>query len=228
MRLSEMDAQGRLRLDAAARYLQDVAGDDVAETGWGAGEHVWVVRRTRIDVVAPFSGDESIDLATWCSGVGASAAARRTSLAGDGGGVIEAESVWIHLDAAGRPARLAGGFFDLYAEAAGGRRVSTRLALPEPPAEADRRRWPLRATDVDVLGHVNNAAYWEAVEEVLAGEGAEGSGGLTAVLEFRRPLDLGDRVELLRASHDRGILVALVVGESVRATGWLGVPTTRE
>ena len=35
---------------------------------------------------------------------------------------------------------------------------------------ARRRRspWPLRATDIDLHGHVNNAVYWQAVEHVLA------------------------------------------------------------
>ena len=44
IRLSDTDADGRLRLDAVARYLQDAATDDVEETGWGAPEHLWVLR----------------------------------------------------------------------------------------------------------------------------------------------------------------------------------------
>ena len=43
--------RGRLRLDSIARYLQDVAMDDVDETGWGAPEHLWVMRHIRIEVV---------------------------------------------------------------------------------------------------------------------------------------------------------------------------------
>src|SRR5262249_5297692 len=93
IRLSDMDATGRLRLDAVARYLQDVATDDVAETGWGAPEHLWVVRRYRIDVLAPFLTDGEVDLVTWGSGVGTVAAGRRTSLTGDRGGRIEVDSV---------------------------------------------------------------------------------------------------------------------------------------
>src|SRR5437879_3869560 len=54
IRLSDMDAHGRLRLDAVARFLQDVAIDDVQETGWGMPEHLWFVRRIRIDVLRPF------------------------------------------------------------------------------------------------------------------------------------------------------------------------------
>ena len=56
IRLSDMDAQGRLRLDAVARFLQDVAIDDVQETGWGMPEHLWFVRSIRIDVLEPFVG----------------------------------------------------------------------------------------------------------------------------------------------------------------------------
>ncbi len=58
VRLSDADATGRLRLDAVARYLQDAAIDDVSETGWGAPEHLWVLRSVRIDVLAPFLADE--------------------------------------------------------------------------------------------------------------------------------------------------------------------------
>ena len=49
-------AHGRLRLDAVARFLQDVAIDDVEETGWGMPEHLWFVRSIRTDVLEPFVG----------------------------------------------------------------------------------------------------------------------------------------------------------------------------
>ena len=57
IRLSDTDASGRLRLDAVARYLQDAAIDDVAETNWGAPEHLWVLRAVRIEVLRPFLED---------------------------------------------------------------------------------------------------------------------------------------------------------------------------
>jgi acyl-ACP thioesterase len=210
IRLSDTDATGRLRLDAVARYLQDVATDDVADNGSGSPDDLWIVRRTVVHVVEPFAGDGAVELATWCSGVGSAAAARRTSIAGDGGGRIEAETIWIHLDREQRPARLASWFHEIYGEACGGRRASTRLELPDPPADAARRPWPLRATDVDVMGHVNNAAYWEAVEEAFA---PRLGGRLVAVLEYRAAIDPGERVELVTA----GDRAWLAVGRDVRA-----------
>jgi acyl-ACP thioesterase len=223
VRLSDVDVRGRLRLDAVARYLQDVASDDVAETGWGAPQHAWVVRRTRIDVVAPLQSDEDVTLGTWCSGTGASAAGRRTSLVGERGGSIEAESVWIHLTPEGRPARLDRRFLGVYAAAAGDRRVSTRLELHGLAPDVPRAPWPLRVTDLDVLGHVNNAAYWEALEERLARSGLDASGRLRAVLEYRSPLDLDDHVELAERRDASGIVVAFVVSGSAKAIARLEV-----
>jgi acyl-ACP thioesterase len=156
-------------------------------------------------------GDEEVELATWCSGVGAAAAARRTSLVGDRGGAIEAESVWIHLDRELRPARLGERFLSVYAPAAEGRGVSTRFSLGPPPADAARAPWPLRATDVDLLGHVNNAAYWAAVEEVATGLDEP----FRAALEYRQPVDLGERVELVHTRKGRDVW--LVVDGTVRA-----------
>ena len=70
-----MDADGRLRLDAVARFLQDIAIDDVQETGWGMPQHSGSCARIRIDVLGPFVGDPEVELTTWCSGVAAIAAA---------------------------------------------------------------------------------------------------------------------------------------------------------
>ena len=220
IRLSDRDPSGRLRLDAVARYLQDVAGDDVDETGWGAPEHLWVIRRIRVDVLRPLVEDRAVELATWCSGLAAVAAGRRTSLAGDAGGRVEVDSVWIHLGPDGRPARLDDAF-GVYARAAAGRRVSTRLELPGPPAGAARTPWPLRATDADRQGHVNNAAYWHAVEELLPGSGVDPARPLRALLDYRAPLDPGDPVELLHAGGPGGLSVGFAVDGSLRAVARL-------
>ena len=216
IRLSDMDATGRLRLDAVARYLQDAATDDVEETGWGAPEHLWVLRSIRIDSVKPFLADRRVEVATWGSGFSGLAAARRWSLAGDQGGSIEVDSVWIHLGRDARPARIGSGF-DAYLEAAGGRGASTRLTLPQPPADAPSAAWPLRATDVDVLGHVNNAAYWHAVEHCLAGTVLDLRVPLRARLDYRHPIDLDEDVVLAEHWNDLRYTVAFVASNAVKA-----------
>ncbi len=218
VRLSDMDAQGRLRLDAVARFLQDAAIEDVQETGWGIPEHLWFVRRIRVDVLRPFLDDRTVELTTWCSGVAALAAGRRWSVAGEEGGRIEVDSVWIHLDGAARPARIED--FGVYAEAAGGRPVSTRLELPDPPPGVRGTRWALRATDVDLHCHVNNAVHWQAVEELLPSLGVDPRRPFRAELDYRQPIDLGEEVELVRFAN----AVAYVAGPAVRAVARVTQP----
>ena len=47
--------------------------------------------------------------------------------------------------------------------------MKARLDHPDPPeGELDGFPWPLRFSDFDVLGHVNNAACWQIVEEALS------------------------------------------------------------
>ncbi len=219
IRLSDRDASGRLRLDAIARYLQDVAMDDVHETGWGSPDHLWVMRHIRIDVLMPAVEDDYVELTTWCSGTAALAAGRRMSLVGDRGGRIELDSVWIHLGPDARPARLES--FGLYADATEGRTVSTRLELPIPASDGTPSPWPLRATDVDLLGHVNNAAYWHAVEQGLLAGTLDPHARLQARLDHRHAIDLGDDVELVEASDDGRFGLAFMVREQVRAVAWV-------
>jgi acyl-ACP thioesterase len=219
IRLSDRDASGRLRLDAVARYLQDVAGDDVDQTGWGAPEHLWVMRSVRIDVLAPAVEDDFVEVTTWCSGMASVAAGRRMSLAGDRGGRVEIDSVWVHLGPDARPARIED--FGAYAEAADGRVVTTKLELPEPGSESARIQWPLRATDVDLLGHVNNAAYWQAVEHALPRGGPDPRQPLRAMLDHRHAIDLGDDVELLHHADDSSLSLAFTVHGRSRAVALL-------
>jgi acyl-ACP thioesterase len=213
IRLSDTDAAGRLRLDAVARYLQDVASDDWEDAGFGGSDSAWVVRRTELAVTRPFRTDLVVELETWCSGVAGSSAARRYSLRGDSGGALEAESIWIHLDASLRPRRLGQDFLEVYGRSAAGRRAPTRFTLPA-DCRGDRRPWSIRATDIDRLGHVNNAAYWAPLEEVWAGRL---DGTLHAVLEYRKPIDLGEEVEVV-TSGDTSWLVA---GGEVRSAARL-------
>ena len=215
VRLSDLDPHGRIRLDALARFLQDVAIDDVQETGWGTPSHLWFVRRIRVDIHVPFLADRDVELTTWCSGLAAIAAGRRWSLRGDRGGHAEVDSVWIHLDEDQRPARIEG--FGIYGDATGGRRVSTKLELPDPPPDARASPWPLRATDIDVHGHVNNTVHWQAVEHLLASSDIDAARPLIADLDYREPIDLGDELELAFASAQETLLIGFVSSGVVKA-----------
>ena len=145
-----------------------------------------------------------MELTTFCSGTGGRWAERRTTLAVGGSSVAEAVAIWVFVDRAGRPAPLGDWFFDHYGAAAAGRRVSGRLSLPHPPADAHVRPWPVRTSDFDLLGHVNNAAYWFAVEDELA-RVAPARAPVSGELEHRAAIEPGDPVEL-RSTVDGDML----------------------
>mgnify|MGYP001827264516 FL=1 len=188
VRLGDVDVRARLRLDATARYLQDIATDDATDARLDDA-FGWVVRRTMIEVRRAAGLDEQLELSTFCAGTGRSWAERRTTIIGDRGATIEAVSLWIRVDPdSGRPTGLGDDFMSAYGEAARERRVSSRLQLPAPPPDAAVQPWAIRRVDIHPLGHVNNAAQWAIVEETLA---AEGSRRGLAEVEHVAPVDAG-------------------------------------
>lgn len=168
VRLGDTDVDGRLRLDGAARFLQDVATDDWTDTGV-VSDDVWVVRRTALRLLDGATWPrylERVGLTTWCGGVGAAWAERRTDLAVGGRRVIEAAALWVPTDSSGRPRRLPESFFRVYGESVKERKIPGRVDVPPVPESASRRSWPVRQADLDLIGHVNNAAVWQALTEV--------------------------------------------------------------
>jgi acyl-ACP thioesterase len=217
IRLADTSATGRLRLDAVARYAQDIATDDVADAGIDDGDHVWIVRRAAMEVRSPFSGDDrAVRVATWSGGLGARWATRRTSIAGDAGGHIETETLWafVHAETL-KLSRLPPAYHAVYGNEVRDAAVSGKLLLPrQPPPDAGTVGWPLRVTDVDILGHVNNAVYWEAVESELAAPDAFSG---SAVVEYRQPIDLQNQVELRVQARAHDLLIWFVAGGAVAA-----------
>ena len=205
VRLGDVDATGRLRLDAVARYLQDVATDDVddADVSGTPDDHTWVLRRLAVAVRHWPHFRDSVELVTWCSATAGSAAERRTTISEGGEVAIESEALWVFVSPDGRPARLGPEFLARYSPTTPRRRLSTRLQHGVAPPDAVRASWPLRAIDLDVLGHVNNAVHWAAVEEVLRGTAAALDRGWTVELEYRAPLEADDKPDLaVVRTHD--------------------------
>lgn len=196
---------GRIRLDALARWLQDVAYADVEDAGL-ASMAVWVVRRTRIHVRRFPRFGERFSLATFCSGLGRMWGERRTTVRRLGRPEADVESValWVHLDPSSwRPTPFDDREAELYGSAAAGRRVSARLRHPAPASDGPSRPWLFRAVDLDIAGHVNNAAYWEPLEEELLG-GPEPE-RIDAEIEFRTPCQPGIK-QLVEAGRRRWIV----------------------
>ncbi|MGA9373069.1 MAG: acyl-ACP thioesterase domain-containing protein [Solirubrobacterales bacterium] len=200
--IADADAAGRCRLDAIARWLQDVAYADLIDSGF-EGRGAWIVRRTRIRVDSFPRFGEELTIRTFCSGIGRFSAERRTSIRGESARV-EAVSLWVCLDPErGRPMRFPPDFIAIYERSAQGRDANVRLRHPDPPADTERAPWRFRATEMDPAGHINNSHYWTPLEEELA-EGPEPE-SIDAEVEYRDPAVAG---EVLLLRHDSSMWIA--------------------
>lgn len=221
VRLGDTTASGRLRLDAAARHLQDVAADDSADAALPSGRG-WVLRRMDLEVTRLPRLDAELRVQTGCTGVGGRWAERTTVVATANATttptaeLLRARAVWVSVDTSTRaPVTLAPEFFAVYGEAIRDHRVSARLTHPRPPADAAAVPWPRRSSDIDVLGHVNNAVYWVPVEDWLARHG----GTVTrASIEFGAGVAADEPCDIVTTHDGADLRLWFLVGSEVRAS----------
>ena len=218
VRLSDVLPSGRARLDAIARYLQDIASDDGRDAGIDS-DLAWVVRKTIAELRRRPRLDEQLDLVTWASGSGSRWASRRTTMSAGGEPIVEAAALWVCVDPARlRPAKLSERFWTMYGEAVEDRPVSPRLDHPDPPADlvARARPWPLRISDFDVLDHVNNAVTWAAVEDEL-GRVVPDDSIRRIEVEYREPMDRTDSFGIVSQVTDGTVQIWLVAAVAAGA-----------
>ena len=222
--LSDCAPSGRARLDALARWMQDVAFADVEDAGLERAA-VWVLRRHRIRVLRFPRFGEHCAVHTFCSGIGRMWAERRTTITlgcgghdcvDDGSGddgrgadgrgepLVEALALWVHLDPVRLlPSPVTDAELEVYRTSAHNHKVAARLRHPRPERVEKDWRWRFHRTDADIAAHVNNAAYWEPIEDELLGDERE----LTqeeVELEFRAPAQPGP-VQILAGDGCRWI-----------------------
>jgi acyl-ACP thioesterase len=211
VRSTDVTVDGRLRLDALARYLQTVAEEDLAGSGL-LSPAVWLVRRCVVTIERlPLMGDPII-LRTFCSGTGPRWAERTTTVAGRGGELLQATAVWASVSRdTGRPVPPGPEFLQVYGPSAAGRIASVRLTHGRPGEAGRGRPWPLRTADFDTAGHVNNAITWAAVEDVLADH--DGWLPRRAEVEYPRAIVRGCEPRLLAAADNSGLAMWLLDGD---------------
>lgn len=220
MRLGDVTPKGRLRLDATARYLQDIANDDAVD-GKYSDIHGWVVRKTEMWIHGFPTYMTDVTLKTWCGGLGSHWAERRTTIATTEGPQIEAAAVWVRVDLKTlKPLPLPDDFLPLVSEAAAGRKVKASLTIGRGLGAVDPSRlveWPTRFVDMDAVGHMNNANYWIAAEEYLASH-RELRAPMHVTVEHHLPIEPHHRVSLLTdESSDRVVLRHVIDGNAVAA-----------
>lgn len=166
---SRVGADGAAHLDSVADWLQEAAYEDAVDADLVIPGG-WVIRRLRMVAERLPVFGERLELRTFCAGLAASVAERRTSIRGDAGAAIETTALWVHVDPeTRRPARFREDFIGLYGPSAAGRRARSSIRHPAPAGDEAAHEWQFRAADIDLAAHVNNAVYWQIAEQFLPG-----------------------------------------------------------
>jgi acyl-ACP thioesterase len=187
VRAGDVDSYNRLRLDGVARYLQDIAWDNLRSNFMSETDPTWLVRRTVIDVIRPINWPGGVRLHQWCSGMSTRWANWRVDIEGDDGGLIETEGFWINFsEATNAPARISDAGLAYLETMTTERRLRWHpwLTEPVPPHSDTDISFPVRATDIDQYNHVNTAAYWQAAEQYLVEYPKLVAGPHRAVIEY--------------------------------------------
>jgi acyl-ACP thioesterase len=204
LRVADIDPGGRLRLDAAARHIQDIGQDHVHELGFDGSHPLWVVRRTMIDLIRPLEFQDTLRLRRWCSGTSTRWCEIRVRIDGAKGGLIESEAFWININRDTlMPSRISDDFLQQLQRTTDIHRLRWKAYLkPGAREDADQiREYPVRFTDLDLFDHMNNAIYWSVIEDYLAASPGLLKAPLRVIIEHEAPVALGDKLEIIAHTH---------------------------
>lgn len=215
-----------LRLDAVARYIQEVGAENLVDAGEAEEHPHWLVQRTVVDVIEPIDFPNEISFSRWCSALSSRWCTMRVDLVGSDGGRIETEGFWIAINAKTlTPQRVSDSLVARFASTTTEHRLKWRPWLANPTEVDEVVPFALRRTDIDLFEHVTNTAYWHAIHEVAALVPDICRPPYRAVVEYRKPIKYGETVQIEWVRREAGDApeahIALTVDGEVRAAALL-------
>ncbi len=179
IRFDECGPDGIVRASTLLRYAQDIAWVHSERLGfdqaWYAERGLaWVVRAADLVILVSIPLGTTLAVSTAVTGIRRVWARRRTEARlGDGTLAFWAHTDWVMTDHRGMPGRVPPEFPARFAVPPGAFEPG-RVSLPPAPSDAAVHRATVRPQDIDPMGHVNNAAYVDYLEEVLHAAGEPG------------------------------------------------------
>ena len=205
------DAQGRLAVPGVFSLFMDMAAEHARLLGLGfddmkARDLFWLTVKTKIRIFRLPRMGEAVLLRTWPEKPGTLRCCRSYEMLGDGGLLCAGKTEWAVLNfAENRLVRIDG----IYPEDL---RIPDRTAVEEPfsriPDDFDGiepcAEYRVRSTDIDVGGHMNNAAYVRALAGSFSLDEWDSLPKSCVEVLFRAPCHEGDRILLqLRRTEGR-------------------------
>ena len=211
VRVGDCDVHGNLRIDAVARYLQDVGFDDTNDLGLGDGG-IWVARSIEFVAISKDNWptrNQVVELETYCGGVGKVVAQRNVNIFNDGVKCIETKTLWVSLDQDANLSLIPNWLKETYGNAVS---VSSKRMLSGKP-EGDAIKFPLRQSDLDINNHANNSLAFDALFEASHEVGIEDFSRV--YIEYHTPIDIADDTAIHILKTDSGFNAWLTTAKHV-------------
>ncbi len=218
VRYSEGDRHGRLKLRTFFDYAQEVAGSHATALGCGleallARRQAWVLSRIRVRFHQYPSIGELVTMKTWPSGFDHLFARREFELVNaDGALLVEATSFWLFLDT--EHMRILNAVKEI------GELMPDNSALPvhfaevgklATPTAGDLAEFPIRETQIDLNGHLNNAEYAAFIQDMLG----EGSRPAELQVNYQKSVPPQSRLAVTCERDGQNFQIAGRVGDTV-------------
>jgi acyl-ACP thioesterase len=201
-RFDECGPDAFARPSALLRWAQDVAWIHSERMGfsreWYAERDLaWVVRAMELLVLAPIRMGTTVEVETQVVGFRRVMARRRTEVRTlDGALAAVVVNDWVMTDVRrAAPSRVPPEFAVIFGVPADGYEP-IKVALPPTPPDAPRSEVVARASEIDPMAHVNNAAYLDWLDEAIGTLDAAGASAVARLprtyrLEYLLPVARG-------------------------------------
>lgn len=170
VRFDEAGAHGNLRSGGYLRFAQDMAWIHSVSAGFGRDWYgdlglFWLVRGIELDILEPVEYGAEIVVSTEVIGFRRVIARRRSEFhrPGTERPLAVAITDWVLLNSAGRPVRAPDALPEAFVSDSEFLPVRVRDAATA--ADIEERRFVVRRSEADPIGHVNNAGYLDYLDE---------------------------------------------------------------
>ncbi|MFO8047424.1 MAG: thioesterase, partial [Desulfosudaceae bacterium] len=196
---------GRVKLDSLVKILQNAALNHVHEADRDsqvliAAGYAWILNKIVVDIIRHPLYGETLTVRTWHRGARGYKSYREYEIRSGEETVALASSVWLFLDLERRRVvRVPRETNDLY-----GTEPAVALDRDIEEWKPDKKLVPefvtditTRRSDYDMLGHVNNAAYFDYLDTLLHRFSSDRQSLKTIAIQYNR--EIHNRIEHIRA-----------------------------
>ena len=216
----ECDAYGHMNNANYVRFMQETALSASADVGWTTKRYLqsgyqWVVRETNVEYLQSAQFGDTVSVKTWVDDFRRVRSRRMYEFrnADTDDLIVRANTDWIYTDIkTRRPSRIPDDVILAYNPEGKPQEGGQRNPFPTPPPQAsDTFRLVKRVEwrDVDTMGHLNNATYFNYIDDCSTQVGAYFDWSMERIrannfaiiarqqrIEYLQPLQLDDEVEV--------------------------------